>query len=146
MNKYKIYMIISIIILIISIGTSLAWYVWSSTNNALVNLDVCTPTISFVGGDTLNGTDIIPITNREEGTTKEIDVYLNKTCKEGDSAVMNLYMTLDILPAELQEETFVYEVWKDNFDDTINMHLLSLSDRYETEIIKTNYLKLTRKG
>ena len=47
MNKYKIYMVISIIILIISIGTSLAWYVWSSTNNALVNLDVCTPTISF---------------------------------------------------------------------------------------------------
>ena len=27
---------------------------------------------------------------------------------------MNLYMTLDILPTELQEETFVYEIWKDN--------------------------------
>lgn len=32
--------------------------------------------------------------------------------------------------------TCVYEVWKDNFDNTINIHLLALSDRYETEVIK----------
>ena len=55
MNKYKIYMIISIIILIISVGTSLAWYVWSSTNNALVNLDVCTAKISFASCSTIYG-------------------------------------------------------------------------------------------
>lgn len=29
----------------------------------------------------------------------------------------------------------VYEIWKDNFDNSINMHLLTISERIETEVI-----------
>ncbi len=145
MNKYKIYMIVSIIILIISIGTSLAWYVWSSTDNALVNIEVCTPKISFIGGETLNGSNIKPILDREKAIKKEIEVYLNKTCQEGDSAVMNLYMTLDLLPTGLQEESFVYEIWKDNEmvvrDNFQNKKQGSTIEILENEIITTSKSK-----
>ena len=114
MNKSKVFMIISIIVLILSIGGSLAWYSWVSTNNTSVSLGFCIPEISFIGGDTLNGNGLVPVTDKENGIRKQIDVYLNKTCKEGDSGVMNLYMRIDILPEELKEETFVYEIVKDN--------------------------------
>ena len=112
MNKYKIYMIISIIILIISVGTSLAWYVWSSTNNALVNLDVCTPTISFAGGSTINGIDMIPVLSKEDGTIKDIEVKKSGNCPK--DTTMNLYLELTTLPKELADSSFVYELYKNN--------------------------------
>ncbi len=114
MNKSKLYMIISIIMLVLTVSGSLAWYIWTSSNNKLISLGVCTPEIVFVGGETLNGEKIIPVLSKEEGVKKQIDVYLSKTCKSGDSSVMNLYMTLDLLPNSLKEESFVYEVWKDS--------------------------------
>ena len=70
MNKSKIYMIISIFILVLSISGSLAWYVWKSTNNTYVSLGVCTPQISFIGGTTLNGNDLMPTLSREKGLKK----------------------------------------------------------------------------
>lgn len=114
MKKYKKYIIVGIIVLFLLLGGSLAWYIWSSTNNALINLEVCTPEIVFIGGETLNGDKIIPVLDKDEGVKKQVDVYLKKSCIEGQSAVMNLYMTLDLLPDSLKEESFVYEVWKDN--------------------------------
>lgn len=113
MNKSKLYMICSIIVLILSIGGSLAWYVWKSVESS-VAFQICAPVISFIGGETLNGTGIKLVTSKENGLRKQLDVYLNKTCEEGDSAVMNLYMTLDLLPSALANETFVYEVWSND--------------------------------
>ena len=114
MNKYKLYMIVSIIVLVISISGSLAWYTWASTYNATAVLGFCIPEISFIGGETLKGDNLIPTTNKDKYLKKQIDVYLNKTCKEGDSGVMNLYMKLDVLPEALQDETFIFEVVKDD--------------------------------
>ena len=114
MNKYKLYMIISLIILFMSITGSIAWYTWASINNTSVSLGMCAPEISFVGGTTLNGEGLEPVVDKSKVLNKQIDVYLNKTCKENDSGVMNLYMKLDLLPKELQHETFIYEVVKDD--------------------------------
>lgn len=114
MNKYKLYMIVSIMILVVSITGTVAWYTWSSTDNTSVSLGMCTPEISFIGGTTLNGERLKPVTDRSNGLKKQIDVYLNKTCKENDSGVMNLYMKLDLLPDALKHETFIYEVIKDD--------------------------------
>ena len=68
MNKYKLYMIIGISSLVLSIGTTFAYYIWKSSTNALVNLNVCTPTITFAGGSTINGVDMIPVLTKEDGT------------------------------------------------------------------------------
>ncbi|MBQ8192942.1 MAG: BspA family leucine-rich repeat surface protein [Bacilli bacterium] len=114
MKKNKLYIIISFIVLILSISGSFAWYLWDSTTNTDVSLGICVPEISFIGGETLQGKDLVPTEDRNKGLTKEVEVSLSKTCTEGDSGVMNLYMRLDSLPVGLQEESFVYEVWNDS--------------------------------
>ena len=108
MNKYKLYMIFGIVLLVLSITGSLAYYVWSSSTTSIAG-NLCLPEIYFTGGATING-KLKPVSSKEEGLIKEIEVNLHKTCNN-DTAVMNLYLSLDLLPTALQENTFVYELY-----------------------------------
>ena len=112
MNKYKLYMILGIVVLVLSVGSSFAYYIWKSTSNALVSLNVCTPTITFAGGSTINGVDMIPVLTKEEGTIKDIEVKKNSTCNR--DVTMNLYLELTTFPTELAESSFVYELYKNS--------------------------------
>ena len=107
MNKYKLYMIFGIVLLGLSITGSLAYYIWSSSTTSISG-NLCLPEIYFTGGATING-KLKPVSSKEEGLIKEIEVNLHKTCNN-DTAVMNLYLSLDLLPVALQENTFVYEL------------------------------------
>ena len=111
MNKYKLYMIFGIVLLVLSIIGSLAYYVWSSSTTSIAG-NLCLPEIYFTGGATING-KLKPVSSKEEGLIKEIEVNLHKTCNN-DTAVMNLYLSLDLLPTALQENTFVYELYNGN--------------------------------
>lgn len=111
MNKYKLYMIFGIVLLVLSITGSLAYYVWSSSTTSIAG-NLCLPEIYFTGGATING-KLKPVSSKEEGLIKEIEVNLHKTCNN-DTAVMNLYLSLDLLPTALQENTFVYELYNGN--------------------------------
>ena len=112
MNKYKLYMIIGISSLVLSIGTTFAYYIWKSSTNAIVNLNICTPTITFAGGSTINGVDMIPVLTKEDGTIKEIEVKKNSTCNR--DVTMNLYLELTTFPTELSDSSFKYELYKNN--------------------------------
>ena len=112
MNKYKLYMILGIVVLVLSVGSSFAYYIWKNTSNALVSLNVCTPTITFAGGSTINGVDIVPVLTKEEGTIKDIEVKKNSTCNR--DVTMNLYLELTTFPTELAESSFVYELYKNS--------------------------------
>ena len=112
MNKYKLYMILGIIVLVLSVSSSFAYYIWKSTSNALVNLNVCTPTITFAGGSTINGVDMIPVLTKEEGTIKDIEVKKNSTCNR--DVTMNLYLELTTFPTELSDSSFKYELYKNS--------------------------------
>ena len=111
MNKYKLYMIFGIVLLVLSITGSLAYYVWSSSTTSIAG-NLCLPEIYFTGGATING-KLKPVSSKEEGLIKEIEVNLHKTCNN-DTVVMNLYLSLDLLPTALQENTFVYELYNGN--------------------------------
>lgn len=111
MNKYKLYMIFGIVLLGLSITGSLAYYIWSSSNTSISG-NLCLPEIYFTGGATING-KLKPVSSKEEGLIKEVEVNLHKTCNN-DTAVMNLYLSLDLLPTALQENTFVYELYNGN--------------------------------
>ena len=111
MNKYKLYMIFGIVLLVLSITGSLAYYVWSSSTTSISG-NLCLPEIYFTGGATING-KLKPVSSKEEGLIKEVEVNLHKTCNN-DTAVMNLYLSLDLLPTALQENTFVYELYNGN--------------------------------
>ena len=117
MNKYKLYMILGIIVLVLSVSGTLAYYIWSSTSNAIVNLDVCTPTVTFVGGSTINGTDMIPVLTKDNGTIKNIEVKKNSTCNR--DVTMNLYLELTTFPTELSDSSFIYELYKNSETDSV---------------------------
>ena len=112
MNRYKLYMIFGICTLILSISGTFAYYMWTSNNNALVNASVCTPTISFAGGSTINGTNMVPVLTKEEGTIKDIEVKKNGICS--NEVTMNLYLELTTFPKELANSSFKYELYKND--------------------------------
>ena len=140
MNKYKLYMIFGIVLLVLSITGSLAYYVWSSSTTSIAG-NLCLPEIYFTGGATING-KLKPVSSKEEGLIKEIEVNLHKTCNN-DTAVMNLYLSLDLLPTTLQENTFVYELYNGNnerissgnFSDKREGDTITLA---ENEIVTSN--------
>ena len=112
LKKYKLYIIIGVSILILSVGGTLAYYIWTSNTNAIVNAEVCTPTVTFAGGSTINGVDMIPVLTKEEGTIKDIEVKKNSTCNR--DVTMNLYLDLTTFPTELSDSSFVYELYKNS--------------------------------
>ena len=140
MNKYKLYMIFGIVLLGLSITGSLAYYIWSSTTTSISG-NLCLPEIYFTGGATING-KLKPVSSKEEGLIKEVEVNLHKTCNN-DTAVMNLYLSLDLLPVALQENTFVYELYNGNnerissgnFSDKREGDTITLA---ENEIVTSN--------
>ena len=140
MNKYKLYMIFGIVLLVLSITGSLAYYVWSSSTTSIAG-NLCLPEIYFTGGATINS-KLKPVSSKEEGLIKEIEVNLHKTCNN-DTAVMNLYLSLDLLPTALQENTFVYELYNGNnerissgnFSDKREGDTITLA---ENEIVTSN--------
>ena len=140
MNKYKLYMIFGIVLLGLSITGSLAYYIWSSSTTSISG-NLCLPEIYFTGGATINS-KLKPVSSKEEGLIKEIEVNLHKTCNN-DTAVMNLYLSLDLLPTALQENTFVYELYNGNnerissgnFSDKREGDTITLA---ENEIVTSN--------
>ena len=143
MNKYKLYMILGIIVLVLSVGSSFAYYIWKSTSNALVNLNVCTPTITFAGGSTINGVDMIPVLTKEEGTIKDLEVKKNSTCNR--DVTMNLYLELTTFPTELAESSFVYELYKNSETMAIASGNFSNKEQGNTITLLSNQILNTSK-
>ena len=143
MNKYKLYMILGITVLVLSVGSSFAYYIWKSSTNALVNLNVCTPTITFAGGSTINGVDIVPVLTKEEGTIKDIEVKKNSTCNR--DVTMNLYLELTTFPTELAESSFVYELYKNSETMAIASGNFSNKEEGDTITLLSNQILNTSK-
>jgi len=142
-NKYKLYMILGIIVLVLSVSSSFAYYIWKSTSNALVNLNVCTPTITFAGGSTINGVDMIPVLTKEEGTIKDLEVKKNSTCNR--DVTMNLYLELTTFPTELAESSFVYELYKNSETMAIASGNFSNKEQGNTITLLSNQILNTSK-
>ena len=143
MNKYKLYMILGIIVLVLSVGSSFAYYIWKSTSNAVVSLNVCTPTITFAGGSTINGVDMIPVLTKEEGTIKDIEVKKNSTCNR--DVTMNLYLELTTFPTELADSSFVYELYKNSETMAIASGNFSNKEQGNTITLLSNQILNTSK-
>ena len=143
MNKYKLYMILGIVVLVLSVSSSFAYYIWKNSTNALVSLNVCTPTITFAGGSTINGVDMIPVLTKEEGTIKDIEVKKNSTCNR--DVTMNLYLELTTFPTELAESSFVYELYKNSETMAIASGNFSNKEQGNTITLLSNQILNTSK-
>ena len=143
LKKYKLYIIIGVSILILLVGGTLAYYTWKSTSNAVVNAEVCTPTVTFAGGSTINGVDIVPVLTKEEGTIKDIEVKKNSTCNR--DVTMNLYLELTTFPTELAESSFVYELYKNSETMAIASGNFSNKEQGNTITLLSNQILNTSK-
>ena len=143
LKKYKLYIIIGVSILILSVGGTLAYYIWNSNTNAIVNAEVCTPTVTFAGGSTINGVDMIPVLTKEEGTIKDIEVKKNSTCNR--DVTMNLYLELTTFPTELAESSFVYELYKNSETMAIASGNFSNKEQGNTITLLSNQILNTSK-
>ena len=143
LKKYKLYIIIGVSILILSVGGTLAYYIWSSNTNAIVNTEVCTPTVTFAGGSTINGVDIVPVLTKEEGTIKEIEVKKNSTCNR--DVTMNLYLELTTFPTELSDSSFKYELYKNSSTTSIASGDFSNREQGNTITLLSNQILNTSK-
>ena len=143
LKKYKLYIIIGVSILILSVGGTLAYYIWSSNTNAIVNTEVCTPTVTFAGGSTINGVDMIPVLTKEEGTIKDIEVKKNSTCNR--DVTMNLYLELTTFPTELADSSFVYELYKNSETMAIASGNFSNKEQGNTITLLSNQILNTSK-
>ena len=94
-----------ILLLLLMIGGTYAYYKWSSSDNMNVNVKIDGGTVTFDGGTNITST-IMPTATKEEGIKKDITV---KASKEG--VTINLYMYLTTIPSELKEKSFEYEIY-----------------------------------
>ena len=94
-----------ILLLLLMIGGTYAYYKWSSSDNMNVNVKIYGGTVTFDGGTNITST-IMPTATKEEGIKKDITV---KASKEG--VTINLYMDLTTIPSELKEKSFEYEIY-----------------------------------
>lgn len=149
-KKSKIIVISIVAFVLLLIGGTFAWLEWSSEINALVNGRACAPEIVFLGGTTINGNGLRPISNKENGLKKDISVNLENLC-DNDTATMDLYLDLEVFPTELAEESLVWELYKvttenetevltllnnGNFDGKTEGDTIELTD--DTEIVTSN--------
>lgn len=153
-KKSKIIVISIVVFVLLLIGGTLAWLEWSSEINALVNGRVCAPEIVFLGGSTINGNGLRPVSNKENGLKKDVNVNLENLC-ENDTATMDLYLDLEVFPTELAEESLVWELYKvtteevneetvetltllnnGNFEGKVQGDTIELTD--DTEIVTSN--------
>ena len=111
LSKKKYIWVVSISLAIIAIGITFAWWRWSGDINALIYGEVCAPEIVFVGGTTINGSDMLPVRTKEEGLSKDINVNLNNTCAN-DTAVLNLNLNLERFPQGLSDASFKWELYE----------------------------------
>lgn len=112
MKKKSLFIILGII-LFLTFGGTLAYYLWGSSINALVNARICAPSVVFVGGNTINGNNIRPVTSYDMGLSKEINVNLSNLC-DGDAALMTLKMELYEFPEGLADASFKWELYKED--------------------------------
>ena len=101
----KSFIIGIILLLVVMVGSTYAFYKWNGSDNMDVDVKIEGATVMFDGGDDITGT-LIPVSRKEEGIKKDIKV---KASAEG--ATFNLYMSLTTMTDRLKEESFKYEVY-----------------------------------
>ena len=122
-NKAKIFMVLSLIILVITIivSSTYAYYVWTTSDNEVTKIvaGVGSATVTFDGGSDINA-NLKPVPDKSEGIIKTIKVKADTT-----GLNFNLYLDIINIDTGLKDISFRYELYKSttkvkegNFTDT----------------------------
>lgn len=119
-NMKKKYLIIGIILIIIlSIGTTFAWYTWSSSDEDETKIvtSLGAITVYYDSGSNIEGIRLKPSATKEEGIIKTITVKSDQESKYKLS--FNLYLDINTLPDGLKDASFKYELYKIGTEEAI---------------------------
>ena len=114
-HRKKFYIIYGILVVIASItGVTIAWYQWQSENNTTVSFTVGGVEVTFDAGADITSSKLRPVSTKEVGVEKGYAIEKTITASSPMTAYLNLYLTLETLPDGLKEESFIWELYKDN--------------------------------
>ena len=130
----------------IMVGSSLAWWTWSTSSNEQTNVVVTIggTTISYEDGEDITNNNLIPTSTKEQGISKDITISSTST------VYLDLNMTVVALDDGLKDASFKYEIYNgsdlvtggnfasSNVNDIIN--LLSGIEITSTPVIYTLYI------
>ena len=99
------------------LGTTTAWYTWTSSESTDVTFTIGGVTVNYDAGDNITGASLRPTsdkTNTDYAIQKYITVNINEANK---TALFNLYLTANQFPEILSHESFKWEVYESNVVD-----------------------------
>ena len=91
----------------IMVGSSLAWWTWSTSSNELTNVVVTVEgaTISYEDGENITNNNLIPTSTKEKGISKNI------TVSSTGQVYLDLNMAVVTLEDGLKDASFKYEIY-----------------------------------
>ena len=112
--SYLKYFYILLIVFILSMLGSFAYFSWSSgdSNNTNVSFDVVADTvyIYYDAGSSLNGADLYPTDDKSDGVSKDITVKIDKVV-QSKPVTFNLYLDLTDVPEGLMNDSFKWALY-----------------------------------
>ena len=92
------------------VGSSLAWWTWSTSNNEQTNVVVTVGgiTIDYEDGENITNNNLIPTSTKEKGISKDI------TVSSTGQVYLDLNMEVVTLDDGLKDASFKYEIYNDN--------------------------------
>ena len=109
-NKAKIFMVLSLIILVITIivSSTYAYYIWTTSDSEVTKIvaEVGYATVTFDGGSDINA-NLKPVPDKSQGIIKAIKVKADTT-----GLNFNLYLDIINIDTGLKDISFRYELYK----------------------------------
>lgn len=114
MNKSKIFMMVSIMILLISLVGSVgtyAWFTWKSTNNTSLTLTIGKlADVTFDTGNNINTNSLSPVFNYTDGEITTFRIINKSSTLENFNYVVSL--KIDNIDIELSNDCLRYKLFK----------------------------------
>mgnify|MGYP007056317956 CR=1 FL=1 len=112
--SYLKYFYILLIVFILSMLGSFAFFSWESGNsdNTNVSFDVVADTVYvyYDAGSNINGGDLYPTDDKNDGISKDITVKISGVV-ESKPVAFNLYLDLTDVPEELMDDSFKWALY-----------------------------------
>ena len=107
MDKKKIIIGLILVIGAIALGSTLAWWTWSTSSNEQTNVVVTVGgiTINYEDGENITNNNLIPTSTKEKGISKNI------TVSSTGQVYLDLNMAVVTLEDGLKDASFKYEIY-----------------------------------
>ncbi len=141
--SYLKYFYILLIVFILSMLGSFAYFSWGSdaSSNTNVSFDVVAETvyIEYDAGSDIEGANLYPTDDKSDGISKDITVKTDKVSSK--SVTFNLYLDLTDVSEELMDDSFKWAIYRDNqlvASDSITKNIVGCSKNNTNHIVLVN--------